>query len=289
MAICERCGREHDGSYGSGRFCSKSCATKNSSEVYKRQSEHYQIIRNISILETRICPKCGKAFTIDKKKTNKRFCSRKCSNSHKVTEAHREKLKKSIHNHLVSLGKRSGEYDNYSKTIKTYQKVCEFCGTPFITKNEKQRGCSKHCSAKIGGITRAIKGTNKGGGYNKNSSRQYSGYYDNIWFDSRWELAFYIYHKDNHRNIKRCELEFPYLNKKVNRQHKYHPDFIMDDIIYEIKGRWRQNMDQKINAVKDAGYDIVVISYKEINKYLDYCYTKYNTKRLENLYNKNAA
>lgn len=26
MPICEKCGREHDGSFGSGRFCSKSCA-----------------------------------------------------------------------------------------------------------------------------------------------------------------------------------------------------------------------------------------------------------------------
>ena len=28
MSICERCGCEHDGSYGSGRFCSRSCANK---------------------------------------------------------------------------------------------------------------------------------------------------------------------------------------------------------------------------------------------------------------------
>jgi len=26
MAVCERCGKEHDGSYGSGRFCGYSCA-----------------------------------------------------------------------------------------------------------------------------------------------------------------------------------------------------------------------------------------------------------------------
>jgi hypothetical protein len=26
--ICEFCGKEHDGSYGSGRFCSKSCCSK---------------------------------------------------------------------------------------------------------------------------------------------------------------------------------------------------------------------------------------------------------------------
>lgn len=26
--FCEFCGKEHDGSFGSGRFCSYSCATK---------------------------------------------------------------------------------------------------------------------------------------------------------------------------------------------------------------------------------------------------------------------
>lgn len=25
MYVCEYCGKEHDGSYGSGRFCSKKC------------------------------------------------------------------------------------------------------------------------------------------------------------------------------------------------------------------------------------------------------------------------
>ena len=24
--ICEKCGKEHDGTYGTGRFCSKGCA-----------------------------------------------------------------------------------------------------------------------------------------------------------------------------------------------------------------------------------------------------------------------
>lgn len=28
MSICERCGCEHDCSYGSGRFCCRSCANK---------------------------------------------------------------------------------------------------------------------------------------------------------------------------------------------------------------------------------------------------------------------
>lgn len=39
--ICERCGKEHDGSFASGRFCSKSCANKriHSKETKNRISE----------------------------------------------------------------------------------------------------------------------------------------------------------------------------------------------------------------------------------------------------------
>lgn len=34
--ICERCGKEHDGSFGSGRFCSRACAnTRNHSDATK--------------------------------------------------------------------------------------------------------------------------------------------------------------------------------------------------------------------------------------------------------------
>ena len=38
MAICERCKQEHDGTFGSGRFCSRACAnTRNHSEETKEK------------------------------------------------------------------------------------------------------------------------------------------------------------------------------------------------------------------------------------------------------------
>ena len=53
---CEKCNKEHDGSYGSGRFCSSKCArsfaTNNDS-----QNE----------LKDAICPKCGKEHKIRKR------------------------------------------------------------------------------------------------------------------------------------------------------------------------------------------------------------------------------
>ena len=61
--ICEKCGKEHDGTFGSGRFCSRSCANahfhskeqkeKISNSVKKRLREN---------MYERICEKCGKTF-----------------------------------------------------------------------------------------------------------------------------------------------------------------------------------------------------------------------------------
>lgn len=66
----------------------------------------------------------------------------------------------------------------------------------------------------------------------RNYPRKYM--YDNIYFDSSWELAFYVYHKalGHHiiREPKRIEYEY---NGKT---HFYFPDFEVDGMLYEIKG-----------------------------------------------------
>lgn len=41
--ICEFCGKEHDGSYGSGRFCSKSCRMKFIASKVKIEPIIYQL------------------------------------------------------------------------------------------------------------------------------------------------------------------------------------------------------------------------------------------------------
>lgn len=59
-------------------------------------------------------------------------------------------------------------------------------------------------------------------------------FYENIYFDSSWELAYYIYLKDHH-------IEFTYhteyLDYFVNgKKHKYEVDFKVEDTLVEIKG-----------------------------------------------------
>ena len=75
--------------------------------------------------------------------------------------------------------------------------------------------------------------------YNHSSNKRYShgkgGYYDNIYFMSTWELAYYLYLKDCGENIERCKLRFKYTYN--NKEHYYTPDFIVNGKIVEIKGR----------------------------------------------------
>lgn len=79
--ICESCGKEHDGSYASGRFCSSSCSRTYSSrirraEINKKVSEkqkHFTCEQCGNVFTAHyskrrlICPSCGQS-TIDEKK-----------------------------------------------------------------------------------------------------------------------------------------------------------------------------------------------------------------------------
>lgn len=62
--ICERCGKEHDGTFGSGRFCSQSCANKHecSDERKARVRETLKATYDKIEKEGRICETCGKIF-----------------------------------------------------------------------------------------------------------------------------------------------------------------------------------------------------------------------------------
>lgn len=63
MKICEQCGNEHDGSYGSGRFCSDSCRRRFC--VLKRKTPYKKPVnfgRSKSPFGTWRCSVCNKIF-----------------------------------------------------------------------------------------------------------------------------------------------------------------------------------------------------------------------------------
>lgn len=122
---CEKCGDEHDGTYGSGRFCSKSCASKrNMTDEYKRKISVGVNTDNIVKGKVKgnkiyfyICGKCGKDFESKIYRRNDR--EKHCNNC----------IQKSPHSRkdhnitLFDLSKRT-----ISKILKRANVSCSICG-----------------------------------------------------------------------------------------------------------------------------------------------------------------
>ena len=88
MKKCENCNQEHDGNYGSGRFCCKKCARSFSTKA-KRKEINQKVSKKLKDRAKNNLPKdtswqveincewCDKLFI--KRQKNQRFCSQKCS------------------------------------------------------------------------------------------------------------------------------------------------------------------------------------------------------------------
>lgn len=235
------------------------------------RSKWYKIYLNIGIdvpsfikennKKTYVCKQCGKIFAEKySKDSSGDFCSRNCASkySHKFVDIKR--LSK----------KMSNMYDKVKK--------CVVCGKEFIPVKIKYRRsrsccCSSHCSQILRYETRRKLGSNMCGGYKLNGHRKsYSGYYKGIHCDSTYELGYLIYCLDHNINIKRCEETFEYeLNGK---KHKYHPDFLVDETIIEIKGYNKSDVQIKKESVGNRPYKILY--YNDIKDKMEYVANKYN-------------
>jgi hypothetical protein len=205
-----------------------------------------------------ICEHCGNEF---ERKVNKhqRFCSNSCRAKH------------------CSVFVKS-DYIPYNYD-STKIRFCLDCGSKLGNGNKSGycRKCYiKHCDIKEKQSKWAKE--HHIGGYNFGAGGGKKGKYDNILFDSSWELAFYLYHKDHNLYIERCTEIRKYKIDGIEKN--YIPDFITDDGIIEIKG-----YDTKVSIAK-AKYnpDIKILRRKEMQKYLDYVIKTYG-KDFTKLYN----
>ena len=74
---CLTCSIEHDGTFGSGKFCCRACAnTRQHSKETKAKigSAQPKAVRLVNI-----CKQCELSFETSFKKRNQKFCSRSCS------------------------------------------------------------------------------------------------------------------------------------------------------------------------------------------------------------------
>lgn len=110
------------------------------------------------------------------------------------------------------------------------------------------------------------------------------GWYDGVYHMSTWELAYYIYCKDNNRQISRCINRFKY--QYNNKNHYYTPDYLVDGQYVEIKGRETAKDLVKYDAVRAAGSILVVLYEKDIKECIDYVLKTYKVVKLTELYQK---
>lgn len=261
--ICLTCGKPTkfmNLSNGYRKFCCNSCIGQNKDIQTKKKEttkEHFGVeypmqskeiqLKSLTTLESNFGVKNAFNVGLEKSKIN----------SH--TEEANQKRRISISNTKQKLFKD----DTYrQKVIDNY------------TKNNLQKYGYKWTS-QIPNVKFKISESVK----NSHVHIKYKYFYDNESFDSSYELAYYIYHKDIGSTIIRKPLKLKYGN------HNYTPDFLCNDKLIEIKGNWFFNdkgqlynpYNKELNLDKqqcmiDNNVEIIT----DISEYLDYCVEKFN-------------
>lgn len=215
---CENCNKEHDGTYGSGRFCSEKCA-KGFSTKLNRLLINKKVSKTLSN---------GNNIPWNKGKTN----------------VYSEEVKKKI-----------------SSSLKKYCKL----HPDFASNRNAGRICSIETKKKISDSMRG-----KSGGFRQRGGRGKQGWYKGIYCNSSWELAFVIYNIDNNKDIQRNFEGFEYIfNDQI---HKFYPDFLVENVYFEIKGYMDEKNKAKINSFNKP---LELIDKKKIKSYLVYVTQKY--------------
>ena len=186
------------------------------------------------------------------------------------------------------------------------KRYCASCGKLLTEYFGTGKYCSRSCANKRikttedkQKIKQGMKNSKKWNSYLNNlsngkgfkSSVSYSGYYKGVFCASTWELAYYLYCINENINIVRCKDYFSYIVD--NEVHMYLPDWYLPDLnkYIEIKGKILSNkiykekiVKAKAEAMKQYDLNYEIIDDNKIDFYLKYCKNKYNTEKLQTLY-----
>lgn len=202
----------------------------------------------------KVCPNCK----TDHAKSGI-YCSRSCANIARGPRSQetKDKIRAAVLANPTGVAKTrtGGSNIKGSKRAKRLYIACKTCGTEFETlASDPRRFCSKTCVRK--------------GGIRNGSGRAKTGYYKGVYCGSTYELAFLIWNMDHGENISRCTESYEY--QYQGKIHVYWPDFKIDDMIYEIKGRM-----QEVDQFKIDSCSAVLIDHERIRPYIDYVCEKY--------------
>lgn len=121
---------------------------------------------------------------------------------------------------------------------KDEARQCKTCRGIFKTTYKEQKYCSYDCRVTNNNYAKEIYRrralNNSFGGFRQGYVKGKKGWYKGIYCDSSWELAYIIHCQANGKSIERCKEIRKYIFEE--KEHQYHPDFIVDGTIVEVKG-----------------------------------------------------
>ena len=115
----------------------------------------------------------------------------------------------------------------------------------------------------------AVAKERKLGGYVQGSGRGKKGWYKGFFCDSSWELAYVVYCLEHNIDIRRNTERRQYIWKGVTKN--YIPDFIVDNVLTEIKGYKSKEWLAKL----DSNPDVKVLYEKDLTHVFKYVTLKY--------------
>lgn len=80
MRTCEKCNTEHDGKYGSGRFCNSKCSRSFSTSKAREEINNKvsKTLASKTVFFEKTCLICSSHFRVTKRKLGKKTCSHSC-------------------------------------------------------------------------------------------------------------------------------------------------------------------------------------------------------------------
>ena len=226
------------------------------------------------------CPKCG----IEHYKQHGKYCSYKCSNSRLTSKESKKNISEGLKKSFRTGGALKRSVETRVKLalesgVTSFQ-TCPVCENSFkVNRSVPRIYCSRECYDKDS----EHKFRNIGqGGHREGSGRSHSGRYQGVYLNSTYELAYWIWCKDNGVALEKCDDTFTYELDGVT--HTYHPDFNQDGLIIEIKGYHTNLVDIKADAVRRTGKEIRILYKEDIQDKIDWVKDRYKVKKLEQLY-----
>ena len=310
--ICENCGKEHDGTYGSGRFCSKECARSFSTKNSKGQ------------LKEAKCVNCGKTIYISKRASIEKCRCDKCKVIH-IPKSHYKTCKLCGSTYIISQGGCKNQFckNHNIRQINTLIKYFGFDKTKLGTLNVENefnriknilydlywnQGLSSTDIGKIYNYKNSHNIIQQIFNYLKISTRSVSksiingylkGKFDNVinnqykqqWYTTWNNKEVYLrssYELDYAKKLdeQKIDYEVEYLHIKYwdSQKQEYRcaiPDFYIpkNNLIIEIKSSWTTNYqelkDKELEYIK-LGYNYkLIFEHQEYNSIDDIDKTKY--------------